>query len=1126
MAYFSSTTICYTSSDFGAPRPDFVSANTQYAGNSYGPPVFSNKSIKLHLNSFLHGTVRFKITFTGPLKYLISTYLHPNGQPVSISIDNTIYQVSSPTTGIIGTTIYENGVQYSNEFYVVVNGYPNMAPDNILDIRLAAGVFQDQLSSLGDICVRIDYDCTTPIYSAETGLHVWSEYDAQYSRSDLKTILYSLTPVSQWTTSGIGTKVYSNPLLQNPALPYYYGVGGLIYKVGDDWFREYGTKIHYHIHKKRFQRKKKTKITKIVDGPQFWGPYDSTTNPYSPACIVPKMSGVGLIKRIIKADSTIKPKQYRYYMGYSTDGNPETSVTSVFRIWDWNNQTSYPVTGSVHALSKLGEGFLAGMDTMLGNLTGIGLTSLNQFSLLGAAAGLSVVGVNALLAGGTGAGCASTIGLVGYGGVAASAAFPPLLIILLIVSIIVIIFTLFRPVNKDYYEDCTNFLHHFTDTPYISANTKTQLFRDINNRVVNSGWHSDGIYYYNQTSGYITEKRPVCLNNSCLRIDPLSFGYDCSLLPDNPKLVTDWTKLIVLPYVSGKPVPYCTGQIYYNKELNYVSELKGCCTYELCTPIKLTIPAGYFYSCYSQSEADSYANTALQSAINYAIQNYQPLPSLNVNTQLGFLNSYFTHELKVENNPTEVTVEFDGSLNPNATIGTRLYYDECGCTPVLDGFYAITGDTIFRTFYHTTNGRIDRILYMLTSNSFSTTTGELIVKTNLDYTSNWFLTDSSESILNYFVNLLTVNTNRNFDPTVLYNNYRVTSPFSYTYKLKKGFVKYVNNISTDFKVYNNFTTPSYSDALSGWYTPLVDWVENTFWYQQTTVVSINFVEDCTYLNGNTTTRGFYIVGRDSNGNEIPIQDQVNVNISLLSGSTVISTYNITTNSTSNPFIPYGNLVPFNAQFTTVGISINPPTSNITYVVGTYQFCTTNISNQIWRTNNLSVTKYNNGDNIPFVNDPIQWSSLTTGAYCCPNNDCSPSNIKRYGYLYNWFAINDPRGVLPSGWHIPTTIDWSTLSSNLGGDSVSGGKLKEIGTWPTYSWLSPNPSTNDYGFTALGAGYRDQVGTTGQFHINSGFWASNDSGGLGQYRFVSYDNTNLGLTSVNKRTGLSVRSIKN
>jgi uncharacterized protein (TIGR02145 family) len=81
--------------------------------------------------------------------------------------------------------------------------------------------------------------------------------------------------------------------------------------------------------------------------------------------------------------------------------------------------------------------------------------------------------------------------------------------------------------------------------------------------------------------------------------------------------------------------------------------------------------------------------------------------------------------------------------------------------------------------------------------------------------------------------------------------------------------------------------------------------------------------------------------------------------------------------------------------------------------------------------NLDVVTYRNGDIIPQVTDPSLWSSLTTGAWCYYNNDANNGGI--YGKLYNWYAVNDPRGLAPEGWHVPTDEEWETLTNKLGGE---------------------------------------------------------------------------------------------
>ncbi len=80
--------------------------------------------------------------------------------------------------------------------------------------------------------------------------------------------------------------------------------------------------------------------------------------------------------------------------------------------------------------------------------------------------------------------------------------------------------------------------------------------------------------------------------------------------------------------------------------------------------------------------------------------------------------------------------------------------------------------------------------------------------------------------------------------------------------------------------------------------------------------------------------------------------------------------------------------------------------------------------QYWITKNLDVTTYRNGDTIPKVTDDAEWAALTTGAYCYYDND-SATYAATYGKLYNWYAVNDSRGLAPEGWHIPTDFNGPT-----------------------------------------------------------------------------------------------------
>ena len=101
--------------------------------------------------------------------------------------------------------------------------------------------------------------------------------------------------------------------------------------------------------------------------------------------------------------------------------------------------------------------------------------------------------------------------------------------------------------------------------------------------------------------------------------------------------------------------------------------------------------------------------------------------------------------------------------------------------------------------------------------------------------------------------------------------------------------------------------------------------------------------------------------------------------------------------------------------------------------------TVKIGIQTWTTKNLDVATYRNGDPIPQVQDATAWAILTTGAWCYYQNNTE--NGTNYGKLYNWYAVNDSRGLAPNGFHIPTDAEWTTLSTLLGGEAVAGGKMK-------------------------------------------------------------------------------------
>ena len=181
-----------------------------------------------------------------------------------------------------------------------------------------------------------------------------------------------------------------------------------------------------------------------------------------------------------------------------------------------------------------------------------------------------------------------------------------------------------------------------------------------------------------------------------------------------------------------------------------------------------------------------------------------------------------------------------------------------------------------------------------------------------------------------------------------------------------------------------------------------------------------------------------------------------------------------------------------------------------------------IGTQVWMAENLKVTHYPNGDDIPNVTDNATWEALNTGAYCEYNNDTN--NVATYGRLYSGYAVGDSRNIAPTGWHIPSDAEWQTLVDYLGGISVAGGKMKEAGTM---HWYSPNiGATNESGFSGLPCGYRSYDGPYSRIGYSAYFWSSTElSSSEAWYRYLDYNGSGVYRGSSGKRFGYSVRCVR-
>jgi len=209
-------------------------------------------------------------------------------------------------------------------------------------------------------------------------------------------------------------------------------------------------------------------------------------------------------------------------------------------------------------------------------------------------------------------------------------------------------------------------------------------------------------------------------------------------------------------------------------------------------------------------------------------------------------------------------------------------------------------------------------------------------------------------------------------------------------------------------------------------------------------------------------------------------------------------------------------------------SISSPlfNSNVTYgSVTDYDgnlYKTVVIGTQTWIAENLRNTHYQNGESILEVRDTTTWINLSTGAYCDYNN--SSSIVATYGRLYNWYAVKDSRNIAPNGWHVATEADWEVLTTYLGGESIAGGKLKEIGLT---HWQSPNTgATNETGFTGLPGGFCFVDGVSFYMGSIARWWSSTKIDNTSaQGRVMAYNSGEFHIGSYSMLFGLSVRCVK-
>lgn len=190
------------------------------------------------------------------------------------------------------------------------------------------------------------------------------------------------------------------------------------------------------------------------------------------------------------------------------------------------------------------------------------------------------------------------------------------------------------------------------------------------------------------------------------------------------------------------------------------------------------------------------------------------------------------------------------------------------------------------------------------------------------------------------------------------------------------------------------------------------------------------------------------------------------------------------------------------------------------LIGSAQMVT--IGTQVWSTKNLDVATFSNGDSIPQAITDEEWIKAGENnqpAWCYYDND--PANDSQLGKLYNWHAVNDPRGLAPKGWHIPSDAEWTVLANYLGGENAAGTKLKS-----TSGWEENGNGTNESGFSALPGGFRDFDGVFSSIFEEAIWWSSSEhTETMAWGRYLSSYEVDFFRNNYSVQDGYSVRCLR-
>ena len=207
----------------------------------------------------------------------------------------------------------------------------------------------------------------------------------------------------------------------------------------------------------------------------------------------------------------------------------------------------------------------------------------------------------------------------------------------------------------------------------------------------------------------------------------------------------------------------------------------------------------------------------------------------------------------------------------------------------------------------------------------------------------------------------------------------------------------------------------------------------------------------------------------------------------------------------------------------------------------YWYETVLIGDQCWFAENLRTTVYANGDVIPAGVSGGGWGELEglgattvygegSSVFTCvdysPDIDAcdEAQSLAEYGRLYNWYAVDDARGLCPSGWHVPTDGEWTGLEDYIASQGFAGFRGQALKS--TTGWSAGGNGTDDFGFSAPPGGYRDF--SSGHFLLAGElgyWWSSSPDGGDAWCRYMGYLYSDILRDKYNPLLGFSVRCLR-